>query len=352
MSNKNNLAKYMNSFFNDYLSIQRGLSGNTILAYRDSLKLLFCFIADQSKKSVEDLLIEDLDQKAILDFLDHIETTKACSIKTRNARLSAIRTFFKFIAREEPVLLHQAQTVRSITKKREPHKAMDYLNNSEMSSILSSIDLRSKTGARDKALLLLMFNTGARVQEVVDLKLADLRLDSCEQVKLLGKGRKQRACPLWKDTVKALKLYLKTRSDRHKTQNSLFLNANGDELTRFGIRYIIKKFVSIAAKKCFSITNKNIGPHTLRHSTAMHLIQSGNDINMVSIWLGHADINTTHCYIELDLEMKKNMLANASPPEAGSIENPEWKKDAVLSWLEALSSSNKLCGVINAHFLT
>jgi len=345
MRKKHPVAHYMNTFFNQYLAVQKGVSSNTIASYRDTIKLLLCFTADHLKKPVDELVVEDLGERLILKFLDYIEVDRKCSIRTRNCRLAAIRTFFHFIGREEPLLLEQSRKIRLIPQKRTEHKTIDYLDEDEMQAMLNSVDILTRTGIRDNALLLMIYNTGARVQEIVDLKIIDLRLDSSGQVKLLGKGKKQRACPLWPETVDAIKEYMKKRKTKADDEEHLFLNANGEPITRFGIRYIIKKYAKSAGRKCASINNKSVSPHTFRHSTAMHLIRAGNDINMVCSWLGHADINTTHIYVEIDMEMKRKMLQNCSIPKANKIKTPKWQKPNILKWLDNLVKTTKLCGV-------
>ncbi len=333
------LSRYIAHFFNEYLSSQRGLSYNTILAYRDGLKLLFGFASRQLKQGIEKLTIEQLDHKLVVDFLDHLEASRHVTIKTRNARLAAIRTLFTYLAHEEPCLLPQCQLIKSIAIKKAPQKVVEYLNKEEMTALFQSIDLHEKTGLRDHALLLLMFNTGARAQEVVDLKLSDIKLDKIGQIRIVGKGNKQRTCPLWSETVEAIKQYLDNRENNDQ-QSALFLNAKGGAFSRFGIRYIVKKYSDIAAKKESSMTEKHIGPHTIRHSTAMHLLKSGNEINMVGIWLGHANINTTHAY----LEMKKEMLAKTAPPISSAKSSPcLWKQDKIVRWLDSLTTPKKLC---------
>ena len=191
------IAKFIKPFFSHYLPIQKGLAPNTVLAYRDAIKLLLCYAADTLKKSIEELCVEQLDESIVLDFLDHLENTRGCTPRTRNARLAAIRALFSFIAREEPSLLLHCQMIRTIPVKRTQHKTVDYLEENEMQALLNAVNLNSRTGVRDNALLLLLYNTGARVSEIVGLKEADLRLDGAAQVKLLGKGNKYRSCPLW-----------------------------------------------------------------------------------------------------------------------------------------------------------
>jgi site-specific recombinase XerD len=271
-----------------------------------------------------------------------METERNCSVKTRNARLAAIRTFFNFIGREEPSLLHQAEKIRTIPQKKTDHKQVDYLDEDEMKALLNSVKPDSRTGIRDKALLMLLYNTGARASEIVALNVSDLRLDSSGQVKLLGKGKKQRACPLWLETVELIKDYLEDRNGKNQNEDRLFLNAQGKPITRFGVRYIVKRYANSAAKRCLAIKNKKVGPHTIRHSTAMHLIRSGNDINVVCDWLGHADINTTHMYVEIDMEMKRQMLQTIEVHKV-NIRPKKWQNPGILKWLEDLSKGGKLC---------
>jgi len=338
------IATTMNPFFNQYLAVEMGLSTNTILAYRDALKLLFCFAADSLGKSVDDLLLEDLDERRILSFLDHGETTRGWTARTRNARLAAIRTYFRFIAREEPSLMLQCQRIRALPNKRTEHKVVEHLEESETRAFLDSVDLNERHGARDQALLLLLYNTGARASEVVELNLPDLRLDANGQVKLLGKGRKQRSCPLWPETVEAIQTYLEARRPRDPQEQALFLNSSGERISRFGIRYIVHKYAARAENKEPALKAKNVSPHTLRHTTAMHLLRAGNDVNTVSYWLGHASINTTHLYIEIDMHMKRQMLDKTKAPELKG--HLPWHKPRVLEWLESLSAPSQLCEAV------
>jgi site-specific recombinase XerD len=339
------LANFIKRFFSHYLPVQKGLAANTIVAYRDAIKLLLCYASDTLKKSVEELCVEQIDESLVLDFLEHVENTRGCSPRTRNARLAAIRALFGFIAREEPSLLLHCQRIRTIPLKRTQHKTVDYLEEKQMQALLNAVELNSRTGVRDKALLLLLYNTGARVSEIVELKVADLRLDGTAQVKLLGKGKKYRSCPLWPETLEALNDYLKQRTAKDPAAQQLFLNANGSPVTRFGVRHIIGKYASAAKSQCPSIAAKAVNPHTIRHTTAMHLLRAGNDVNMVSHWLGHADTNTTHIYVEIDMEMKRRMLQKTGAP---AVKKPlPWQKPDVLQWLNALGKAPQLCAVNN-----
>jgi integrase/recombinase XerD len=335
MTTNDSLAHYIGGFFNDYLAIQRGVSDNTILAYRDSLKLLFCYIADKQRHAVDKLKLGEFNHRIIISFLNHLEQKRGVSIRTRNARLAAIRTFFAYIARESPALLSKCQLIRSIPTKKTQHREIEYLNEAEIKALLQSVDMDSRTGARDNAILLLMFNSGARAQELVDVKIRDLRLDKAGQIQLVGKGNKRRSCPLWPETVAAIKGYLDVRGVSSEDE-CLFLNVVGQTITRFGLRYIVKKYSALAAKQQVSISKKSIGPHSIRHSTAVHLIKAGNEINMVRIWLGHANINTTHTYVDIDLEMKRVMLMKTSPPECKTPKK-KWRQENILCWLDSLS---------------
>jgi len=337
------LANFIKRFFSHYLPTQKGLAVNTIMAYRDAIKLLLGYASDTLNKKVEHLDVEDITESLVLGFLDHVENTRDCSPRTRNARLAAIRAFSGFMAREEPTLLLHAQTIRTIPLKRTEHKTVDYLEEKEMQALLNAVALDSRTGIRDKALLLLLYNTGARVSEIVHLKLPDLRLDGVAQVNLLGKGKKYRTCPLWPETLEALHDYLQRRTPKDLTAQQIFLNANGSPVARFGVRHIINKYAAKAKSKCPSLAAKAVNPHTLRHTTAMHLLRAGNDINMVSYWLGHADINTTHIYLEIDMEMKRRMLQKTEPP---TVKKPlPWQKPDVLQWLNALATASQLCAL-------
>ena len=339
------LATFIKRFFSHYLPVQKGLTANTIRAYRDAIKLLLCYSADTLKRSVEELCVEEIDELVVLDFLEHLENNRGCTARTRNARLAAIRALFGFIARQEPSLVLHCQRIRTIPLKRTQHKTVDYLEENEMQALLNAVELNGRTGVRDNALLLLLYNTGARVSEIVQLKVVDLHLDSTAHVKLLGKGQKYRSCPLWPETVEALHDYLRQRTPKDPATQKLFLNANGSPLTRFGVRHIIGTYATKAKSQCPSIAAKAVNPHTIRHTTAMHLLRSGNDINMVSYWLGHADTNTTHIYVEIDMEMKRRMLQKAGAP---AVQKPlPWQKPGVLEWLNALAKGPQLCIVNN-----
>jgi site-specific recombinase XerD len=339
------IADYMQRFFISYLTLQRGLSQNTIAAYRDAMKLLLRFAAEILNIHLETICIEDLEGQLILSFLDSIEQKNGNSIKTRNARLAAIKSFFRFLAKEDPILLQQCQKICAIPSKKSENKPIDYLNKDEVKAILDSVETTGRDGLRDKALLLLLYNTGARAQEVVDITLEDIQFDSAApQVLIHGKGKKQRRCPLWPETLTALKTYLDYRYSQNPNEQQCFLNRNGESITRFGIRYIVQKYAKKANKTYPELKKKTVTTHTFRHTTAVHLIQSGNEINMVRLWLGHEDINTTSIYAEIDMEMKRKII-NSCRPQGNNAKNkkPKWLKPGILDWLEQLTKSTQLC---------
>lgn len=346
MKSRHPIARFVERFFHDYLAVQKGLSSNTIASYRDSLKLFLRFSSQRRRKPVDKLLLEDFDDKLVVLFLNDLEATRSNCTRTRNSRLAAIHSFFRYVAQQEPTVVARCQRISAIPTKRTEHKTIDYLEDEEMRALLDSVDQNARNGPRNYALLLFLYNTGARVQEAVDLKAVDLRLKAPFQVKLTGKGRKERACPLWPETVAALENYLKHRDPDTSREPAVFLNSRGDPITRFGMRYIVRQHAAKAKEACSSLASKNVSPHTLRHSTAMHLLQSGNDITVVKDWLGHADVNTTHGYVEIDMKMKRKALEACQPPEArtSSKRRRKWHKPGVLQWLDELSrTARNMC---------
>ncbi|MFQ5927439.1 MAG: tyrosine-type recombinase/integrase [Terriglobia bacterium] len=337
------LARFVQGFFHEYLAAQRGLSPNTIFSYRDCLKLFLRFASQRVGKPVDKLTLEDFDEKLVVAFLDDLEQTRGNSTQTRNNRLTALRAFFRYVAGQEPTVLRRCQRICEIPAKRTEHKTIEYLEDKEMTAVLESVDQSSRNGLRDYALLMFFYNSGARVQEVVDLEIADVRLEAPFQVKLTGKGRKQRVCPLWPETVAAIHNYLDQRDPDASEVPSMFLNANGKPITRFGIRYIVRHYAAKAAAVCPSVSSKKVSPHSIRHTTAMHLLQSGNSIDVVKGWLGHADINTTHGYVEIDMKMKRKALEACQPPKVktGAKHRPKWQQPSILQWLDELSKASR-----------
>ena len=256
-------------------------------------------------------------------------------------RRAAIRTFWRYVAREHPELALQAMQVRSIGQKKTTPKPAEYLEEDEMQALLNAIDQAPPLGVRDYAIMLVLYNTGARVSEAVGLDLDDLHLDGVSQVRLKGKGGKTRSCPLWPQTVQALQRWLTVRQPHDPTDQAVFLNARGRRLTRFGIRYLLGKHGLQAQDQCPSIQTKTLTPHVLRHTTAMHLIRAGNDLSSVAYWLGHAHLNTTHHYFRIDMKAKQRMLDKTSPPE--SSDPPPWRRPDIREWLKNLRPQVPLC---------
>lgn len=333
----NALARAVHSFFGEYVPELRGLSRHTLLSYRDTLALLLRFVAKSRNTDPASLDLESISPESILKFLNYLEQERHNKISSRNVRLAAIHAFFRYVAIHTPERIEQAQRILGIPFKRTGTRPIEYLEYEEISAVLNSIDRTTQVGRRDYALLVLMFNTGARVQEIVDLGVCDLQLDSPSQVKLFGKGHKTRICPLWPQTAMVLKQFISEVHLDLRSNAAVFCNQRGDRLTRFGVRYILAKYCRQASGKCPSLAGKRLHPHSMRHSCAVHLLKSGVDLPSISHWLGHASMNTTNRYATADLEMKRQTIARAGPP-AGSLTPPaSWRHDAsILEWLESL----------------
>lgn len=326
------------AFFTAYLASERGLAANTVASYSDVMKLLITFACERFRVEPEKLAIEQLSRDLIVDFLDHLESARGNAVATRNQRLAAIKTFFHFLARNVPALLHLNATVQAIREKKTDHEPPPSLTLPEVNAILAVPDAGRLLGARDKALLQLLYNSGARVQEVADLRLADLRRDACAVVTLTGKGRKTRAIPLWPQTVTAIDHYLTLRQQAGVNSDRLFVNVKAQPMTRFGIGRRVEKLAHEAAGACPSLRERTVTPHVFRHTTALHLIEAGNDIAVVKDWLGHADLKTTSAYLEVSLRRKRDALEKVPPPAGGEpAEQPQWKQPVMMAFLSRLS---------------
>ncbi len=332
------LAASIQSFFDRHLVSQRGLSGHTVLTYRDAIKLLLEFATQRCRKSCTDLAVEDLSAEMVRQFLDHLERSRHNCVHTRNNRLAAIHAFFRYLATIEPRYLARCQAVLAVPFKRHAQPVPEYLERNEVLSILQHIDNRTLLGQRDDALLRLLYNTGMRAHELVTLDINHVRFSRPYHVRIHGKGHKERTCPLWRETIQALKAYVERRAARFTDATPLFVNSEGERLTRFGLLYLVRRWVEKAAKDCPSLLTHKVTPHTFRHTTAMHLLQSGVDLNMIRSWLGHASIDTTHGYVEIDLEMKRKTLQSCErilPKQRQS--RPSWQRDPnILEWLSRL----------------
>ncbi len=331
----NLLAAAIREYFTDHLPRLRGTSPHTIHSYRDSLVLLLRFLAQQRSISITRLDLTDLDPPGILAFLTYIEEERNNSVSTRNVRLSPIHAFFHFVASRNPEHIELAQRILGIPFKRARQRVIDYLEYDEIDAILKTINRSTRQGTRDYALLETMFNTGARVQEIADLRVCDLQLTKPFQARLFGKGRKERYCPLWPQTAAVLKAFCQHRNLESRSESHLFLNHRGNPLTRFGIRHILARCLRAACAKAPSLRKKRLHPHSVRHSTAVALLKSGVDLSTISHLLGHASPTTTNRYAKVDLEMKRQAIAKVKPVPTRS--GPPWSKDrTILQWLESL----------------
>jgi integrase/recombinase XerD len=331
----NLLGAIIRDYFTDHLPRLRGTSPHTVHSYRDSLVLLLRFLSQQRNKPVTALQLTDLDPSGILAFLSHLEQERKNSISTRNVRLSAIHAFFHFVASRNPEHLELAHRVLGIPFKRARQRVIDYLEYEEIDAILKIIDRTSPQGSRDYALLATMFNTGGRVQEIADLRACDLQLTKPFQVRLFGKGRKERYCPLWPQTAAVLRALCHQRNLDLKSETRVFLNHRGQPITRFGIRHILARCLRFACETAPNLRKKRLHPHSVRHSTAVALLRSGVDLSTISHFLGHASLVTTNRYAKVDLEMKRKAIAKVKPVPRRS--GTPWSKDStVLDWLESL----------------
>jgi len=331
----NLLGAIVHDYFTDHLPRVRGASPHTIHSYRDSLVLLLRFVAARNQRPVVELDLKDLDPPAILAFLSHLERERKNGAATRNVRLTAVHALFRFVASRNPEHLDLVQRVLSIPFKRAPQRAIDYLEREEIELILKAIDRTIPQGVRDYALLATMFNTGGRVQEIADLRACDLQLAKPFQLRLFGKGRKERYCPLWPQTAAVLRAFSKQRDLDLWSEARVFLNHRGAPLTRFGIRYILARCLARASPNVPNLRKKRLHPHSMRHSTAMALLKSGADLSTISHYLGHASPTTTNHYAKVDLEMKRQAIAQVKPVPH-QAHTPWQKNPTILEWLESL----------------
>ena len=331
----NLLGAIVRDYFTEHLPRVRGMSPHTIHSYRDTLVLLLRFLSARSKRPVVELDLKDLAPPAILAFLSYLEKERKNGATTRNVRLSAIHALFRYVASRNPEHLELAQRVRGIPFKRAAQRAIDYLEREEIETILKAIDQKTPKGSRDYALLAMMFNTGARVQEIADLRVCDLQLTKPFQVRLFGKGKKERYCPLWPQTAAVLRVFCKEGNLDLRSEHRVFLNRRNEPLTRFGIRHILGRRLESACRVTPNLGKKRLHPHSMRHSTAFALLKSGIDLLTVSHYLGHASPITTNRYAKVDLEMKRKAIARVKPVTR-QPSKPWSRNPTILDWLESL----------------
>jgi integrase/recombinase XerD len=328
------LLELTQSFFHDYLLRTRGASAHTIRAYRDAVKLFFLFLASRKHRSLAGLNLDDIQSEAVLAFLNHVESQRSNSAVTRNLRLAALRSFVQHLLRQDVKRAGQYGRILAIRTKRATHRVVRYLEPEEAKAVIAAVDPRSTSGPRDRALLLFLYNTGARVSEALALRSRELRLERPPHVRLYGKGQKERMCPLWPETVLALKQIMRTDAK----DELLFINAQGQPLTRDGVAYLLGKYAQRAAKEMPHLLSRPITPHVMRHSCAVALLQAGVDVSVIRDYLGHSSIATTSRYITTNLQMKRDVL-EAFWNRAGLTPEPRRKwhpSPKLLAFLETL----------------
>jgi integrase/recombinase XerD len=325
------IGPWIRRFLLEHIIAERNLSHNTQTSYRDTLVLLLPFLRAHYKRPLDRLLIDDISPQIVRLFLAHLESARSCSVATRNQRLSAIHSLARFIGLRSPEHLGWSAEVRAIPFKKTAEPVIGYLDKAEMDAMLQIINRRTVLGNRNYALLLFLYNTGARADEAAHVHLADLALGKSPSVRITGKGNKVRICPLWPQTAEILKPLISGRVD----SDYLFRNARGASLTRFGIYRLVQNVGIHASSGTPTLRSKRISPHIIRHTTAVHLLRAGVDINTIRAWLGHVSLDTTNIYAEVDLEMKAKALAHCDITAEQSIR--PWRNDPTLmAFLKAL----------------
>ncbi len=302
----------LQGYFTDRLMRQREASPNTIASHRDTFRLLLSFAQGRLKKAPSKMAMEDLDAPFIGSFLDHLEKERGNMARSRNVRMAAIRSFFKYVALEEPSCSALAQRVLAMPNKRFKRKTIEFLTKHEVEVLLEVPDQNTWLGRRDHTLLLLAVQTGLRVSELISLCCSDIVLGTGAHVRCTGKGRKERCTPLRKETVAALRAWLRERDC--DSSEKLFPNARGKNLSRYGVKYILRKHVTSAKKRCETLRKKKVSPHVLRHTTAMDLLQHNVDRTVIALWLGHEKVETVQVYLHANMEMKEQALNKTKPP--------------------------------------
>ena len=325
------IGPWIRRFLLEYLVTDRNLARNTQASYRDTLVLLLPFLSEELEKPVDQLTIDDLSPAVVRSFLAYVENERSCSGATRNLRLATIHSLAKFIGMRNPEQVVWYTEIRAIPFKKTAKSTLTYLDKPEIDALLQIPDLRLPLGRRDYTLLLFLYNTGARADEAAHLTVADLTWGRSPAVRLVGKGSKTRWCPLWGHTASALKSLI----DEDGSENFVFLNRLNQPLTRFGIYNLVQRTARQASQIVPSLAKKRVGPHSLRHTCAVHLLRSGVDINTIRAWLGHVSLDTTHIYAEVDLEMKAKALAQCDLPT--QAKSPPWHSDPdLIAFLKAL----------------
>jgi integrase/recombinase XerD len=336
MTDTNLLSPWVRRFLMEYLIGERNFAPNTQKSYRDTLRMLLPFAARDAGKPIDRLGVDDLSSGRIRAFLLELEEKRKCGIATRNQRLAAIHSLARFIGMHSPEHLQWYGELKNIPAKKVARSLITYLEKPEMDALLAAPDLTTDQGRRDHAVILFLYNTGARADEVAHVEVSDLNLGRSPRhdgssVLIHGKGNKQRRCPLWPRTTTILAAMV----DEREAKTHVFLNRRGEPLTRFGIHALVERYAVIAARSVPAMTRKRVSPHTIRHTTATHLLRAGVDINTIRAWLGHVSLATTNIYAEVDLEMKAQALALCEIK--GNKPQKPWRTDAgLMTFLQGL----------------
>jgi integrase/recombinase XerD len=329
------LSALLTGFFLRYLVTERNVSRHTIAAYRDGLKLLLQFTATRCRRQIEQLTLDDFSASTVLDFLNDLEVTRHNTPRTRNARLAALQTFFRYVVTHEPALASQCDPILALSSKKAIHPVLGYLTEQELGHVLAHVDRANPNGERDYVFLAVLYDTGTRIQELLDLTPQDFHLDPPAFVRVRGKGRRERLCPLLPQTARLVRRFLTAQHRPLDDKQPLLQNRRGLRLTRHGGRYLLRKYVDRAARSMPSLARRGISPHTVRHTKAMHLLQSGVPLISVKDFLGHVDVKSTEIYVQSDLEMKRAALATTDSPATVSPRGSRLPS-SLIAWLESL----------------
>lgn len=332
------LAPLVTNFFRQHLVGEKGVSKNTVTNYSYTFKFLCRYVSRRVGRSPSALSLEDLDAPMVRDFLEHLERDCGNTVRTRNLRLTAIRSFMTYVEYEIPSALDQVRRILAISGKRTEERLVNYLTKEEMKAVLDAPDPTIRSGIRDQAMLYLGFAAGLRVSELVGLRLDDIEVDGpYPSIMVKGKGRKERRLPLWEEAMRALRAWMAVRGQAPVPE--VFLNARGESLTCSGFTYILKKHVQAASRDNPSLSEKRVSPHVLRHSCAMNTLQATRDIRKVALWLGHSSVKSTEIYVRADPTEKLEAIEATLPPELrrGVFQ----VEDRLIAWL----TGRKICGV-------
>ena len=335
-----NLGRITHSFFIDYLTAQKGLRPASIRSYRDTLRLFLQFVSSEARRKITRLSLQDLTFGRVKEFLQYLERDRGNHIRTRNQRLAALHTFFEYISTRVPEMLSVSQQIAAIPMKRVAPTETTFLERDEVSSLLAHLPSEGRYALRERTLFMFLYNTGARVQEAADLHVEDLELDALPRVRLHGKGDKWRTCPLWQQTTNLLKTLIAHTAMRYGSANAVFVSRNGEPLTRFGIYKIVRRHTDSLWQDSKATKRRRISPHVFRHTAAMHLLESGVEVNVIRNWLGHVSLETTNRYAEITTRMKEDALRACEPKNdscEGYPRKPVWRNDQdLLTWLDSL----------------